>query len=298
LANPQIEPKTIVQTGNPLRRSESGTEVLYLREYPERLFAVLHEPSRPADVGLVFCPPLWGETTSTYARLAVCAKQLAKQGIAVLRYDAYGTGESDGESEDFTLESALADAVTAATYLREVYGAKRVGLFGLRFGASVAVHSALASQPDFLLLWSPILNLRQCMRELLRLRLTKELVHQQYDHVRVTTQSMMSELDAGRPVDIVGYELSPSFYEQMVSHSSWPERQPAGEVLWLGRQREQAQGMPMVERWRSQGGQLEAQFLNEIAFWEENSPSLFPRLFMDVSYAWLASLMRRTESSK
>jgi alpha/beta superfamily hydrolase len=222
---------------------------------------------------------------STYGALAHFAKELAEQGFAVLRYHPYGTGDSDGSLAEFSLQSACADAATAAQCLRERTAVQSMGFLGLRFGGSVAVHAAEATRPDFLLLWSPIVNLRHYGRELLRLRLTKELVHQRYDEVKVTTQTMIEELESGRVVDIMGYDLSAEFYRQMTAHPTWPDRVPALNVLWLARPREQGQAAPILDNWRSRSCQVDMEVFSEPAFWEDFFMS--PRRFMSASRQWL-----------
>jgi exosortase A-associated hydrolase 2 len=263
-----------------------GMETLFLGEYPRRLYTVVHMPSRPAQVGLVFCSALWDEETSSYKHLARWAKELEERGFAVVRFHAYGTGDSDGDLTDFTLEGVLADTSAAAQLLRERTGVKCVGIVGLRFGGSVAVHAASTVQADSLILWSPIMNLQQYCRELLRLRLSKDLVHQQYNQVKVTSRSMMHDLETGKSVDILGYELSPELYHQMNARSCWPDEPPAKKVLLLARPHEQGQYLLIVQAWKSRGCQVEVQLLPQKTFWEE--AYLYPRLFADASLQWLA----------
>ena len=261
--------------------------VFYWGEDSRRLFCVLGRPAGEAHTGVVFCPPFGDEMVCTYARFARWAKELAEEGFAVLRYHPFGTGESDGTSGQFTPRGAAEDSGTAVRWLRENLKVERVGLFGLRFGASVAVQAAAAARLDFVVVWSPIINLQQYFRELLRLRLTKELVHQRADRVNVTVKDMMDELDAGRSIDLLGYELSPEFYRQMIASTSWPEQPPAPKVLWVARPAEGSRATPVVERWRSQGSQVDIELLPEPVFWEDFSSAL-PRQFMDVSFQWMA----------
>ncbi len=260
--------------------------VFYFGEDSRRLFGVLGRPSSEAHTGVVFCPPFGDEMICTYARFARWAKELAEEGFAVLRYHPFGTGESDGTCGQFTPRGAAEDAVTAVQWLRGTAKVERVGLFGLRFGASVAVHAAAAARPDFVVVWSPIINLQQYFRELLRLRLTKELVHQKASQVKVTAKHMIAELEAGRTIDLLGYEVSPEFYRQMAGSDGWPEQAPAPEVLWLARPPEQSRAQPVVELWRKQGGRVDLQALAEPVFWEDFSSAL-PLQFMEVSFRWM-----------
>ena len=72
---------------------------------------------------------------------AMQAAALAEQGIASLRIDFRGYGESVGEMADTTFEGMLADVATARTYLSEVEGvdAERIGVIGYSFGAAIAM---------------------------------------------------------------------------------------------------------------------------------------------------------------
>jgi pimeloyl-ACP methyl ester carboxylesterase len=69
------------------------------------------------------------------------AAALAAEGIASLRIDFRGYGESAGDMADTTFEGMLADVATARTYLAEVDGvdATRIGVVGYSFGAAIAM---------------------------------------------------------------------------------------------------------------------------------------------------------------
>ena len=72
---------------------------------------------------------------------ALQAEALAAEGIASLRIDFRGYGESSGDMADTTLEGLVADAAAARSYLAEVDGvdAARIGVVGYSFGAAVAM---------------------------------------------------------------------------------------------------------------------------------------------------------------
>src|SRR5271155_1661041 len=117
-------------------------DLFFFGEDSRRIFGLLAKPAGRAHTALVFCPPLGEEMVSTYARFARWSKDLADQGFVVLRYHPRGTGESAGSSKDFTLDGAAEDAAAAVKWLRENVEVDRVGIFGLRFGASAAVHAS------------------------------------------------------------------------------------------------------------------------------------------------------------
>lgn len=266
---------------------EDALEILYFGEHSHRMFGALHRPAGKAHTGLVFCPSYGDEMVVSYTPFARWAKELAQKGFAVFRYHPYGVAESDGTPADFSFESAVSDAVGAAHYFQEKVPVDRVGFVGLRFGGRVAIEAALRTKVDLVVLWSPVLSLRQYCRDLMRLRLTTELVHQQAEQVRVTSRGMIEELEAGRSIDLLGLELSPEFYKQMNANPPLPENPPAPEVLWLARSAERVPAAKAVESWSKSGRRVDLQVLAENAFWEEHS-SDFPREFANASLAWLS----------
>lgn len=264
-----------------------ATEVVYFGPDLHRMFGVLQRPSGRARAGIVLCPPYGEEMVASYTHFTRWAKKLAQEGFVVFRYHPYGTGESEGDPGDFTLESAKSGAVEAVSYLKTRIHLDRLGLFGLRFGGFVAVQAATVCRPDFLVLWSPVVQPKQYCRDLLRMLLTTELVHQQTERVRVTTRTLVEELEAGRPVDIMGYDMSPEFYRQMTANPAFPEAPPASDVLWLTRPREGSPATSVVEKWKANGKNVELQSLDGPAFWEDWEFG-FPENFARATSSWLA----------
>lgn len=259
--------------------------VFYFGEQSRQLFGVLETPPKKPRAGLVFCPPFGEEMVATYARLSIFSKNLAKQGYAVLRYHPFGTGESGGSFADFTVTGALRDTLEAVNCLRERTGVDKWGFFGLRFGAFSAVQAGLISPPDFVIFWSPIINLQNYIRELLRTRLTAEMVHLHKEQVRITTRDMVEEFEAERSVDILGYEFSPKLYREM-NAGTWPTTPVSTKMLWLSRATEKRQLVSLPDSWTNPGGKVDFQTHPEFPFWEEYS-SMFPNKFASASMSWL-----------
>jgi uncharacterized protein len=79
-----------------------------------------------------------------FARLAT---GLATAGVATLRYDLRGHGESDGRPEESSLAAHLNDIRVARSGLREATGASTVSLLGTSFGGGLTAYYA-AKRPD------------------------------------------------------------------------------------------------------------------------------------------------------
>jgi len=128
----------------------------------------LHTPGgeRTREVGVVLCSPLGRDARCAHLPLRLLAEDLASAGIATLRYDHLGTGDS------LDLEAPEADALpvwlegvqAAVAALRERTGVKRVVLAGVRFGATLAALSA--DLADGLVLLGPVVRGGPWLREL------------------------------------------------------------------------------------------------------------------------------------
>ena len=79
---------------------------------------------------------------------AVIADALARAGIATLRYDDRGFGESTGDITNYTTEDLKADALAGVKLLRERFD--KVGVVGDSEGGSIALMLAADKQVDFI----------------------------------------------------------------------------------------------------------------------------------------------------
>jgi hypothetical protein len=118
------------------------------------------------------------------------------------------------------------------------------------------------------------------------LRMTKDMVHFKEDRVRVTARELTAELEAGRSIDLLGYETSPELYRQMTACESWPGTPPAPEVLWMTLPSEQTRAESIASAWRARGCKVDLQAFRERIFWEDFS-SDFPHQFAESSIAWM-----------
>ncbi len=81
---------------------------------------------------------------------AAIADYLADRGIATLRYDDRGFGQSTGEGEAATTTDFARDAQAAVGYLRQLRRFGRVGILGHSEGGSIAIKLAAKAVPDFI----------------------------------------------------------------------------------------------------------------------------------------------------
>ncbi len=102
--------------------------------------------------------PVTGTEEGVFSRTA---RLLAAEGIASLRIDFRGSGESPGAFADTTFEGQVADGLAALDWLEAnpAVDGQRLGLIGWSQGGLVATAVAGRSdKPDALVLWAAVAN--------------------------------------------------------------------------------------------------------------------------------------------
>ncbi len=126
----------------------------------------LHLPDRGEASGVaVFCAPLGHESNNALWAIQSAAQRLAEAGVACVRFDYTGTGDSAGALEDpGRLEEWLGDIDAAVSFARTL-GPERVVLVGMRMGTLLAAEAVAAGTTvDGLVLWDPYATGRSFFR--------------------------------------------------------------------------------------------------------------------------------------
>ena len=97
------------------------------------------------------------EAHRMYVKLS---RTLAQHGIASLRFDYRGSGDSAGEFEDMTIRSEIADSLEAIRFLarHKRVNSRRLALIGMSMGGAIAAHVVARERSRFktLVLWAPV----------------------------------------------------------------------------------------------------------------------------------------------
>ncbi|HXY44156.1 MAG TPA: alpha/beta fold hydrolase, partial [Acidimicrobiales bacterium] len=131
------------------------------------LFAWVHSPpAGAARATAVICPPLAREHDASHAALRALADGLALVGVAALRFDYYGTGDSAGGEADERLVDSWLSSIQAAVAFARQAGEEHVAVVGLRMGATLAASvAAQLGRLEALVLWDPCPQGRAFVRE-------------------------------------------------------------------------------------------------------------------------------------
>lgn len=90
------------------------------------------------------------------------------RGYDTLRFDYFGTGDSGGEVSQADLAGCESDLEAALETVKDIAGARRVALIGLRVGANIAARVAARHLDEVaeLVLWDPIVSGGEYVRSL------------------------------------------------------------------------------------------------------------------------------------
>jgi alpha/beta superfamily hydrolase len=198
----------------------SGTvEPFYFPGEGGQLYGCLHRPAggEAALKVAVIVPPLGHEYENAHRGLRVLAERLSRQGMAALRFDLSGLGDSAGDPSTVDPAAWDGDVDRALRAARRRSGASDIVLVGLRFGALLAARAASRRRPEGLVLWQPV-PARPMVEEWKRLDAAEARAHG-------------TEPEADR--SLLGWSVTPNWLEGVGSYT-FPEDNSDASALVLG----------------------------------------------------------------
>jgi dipeptidyl aminopeptidase/acylaminoacyl peptidase len=113
----------------------------------QKIFGMFHRPlNMPSNKFpvVLMCHGFAGNKSGRYRIYVSLAQELAKAGIASLRIDFRGSGDSEGDFSEMTIETEVSDVLKALEFLNShpQVDNSRIGLLGNSFGGAIAVLSA------------------------------------------------------------------------------------------------------------------------------------------------------------
>ncbi len=164
--------------------------------------AVLTRPSSDSSKGVVLCHGLFGFKDSVTNR--TLTRILTARGLATLRFDFFGHGNSEGNLHDILLTTLISQAETALEVMRG-RGFPKLGLFGASFGGLVAL--LVASRTHAL----SALGLRCPLADL------PEILRQRYGRVAIELWRRVGRV----PTSIGQVPFHSRFYEDCLRHDAY-----------------------------------------------------------------------------
>jgi alpha/beta superfamily hydrolase len=128
----------------------------------QKIFGILHLPSNVDKApAVIFCHGLGGDKSGRHRLYVKVAEGLSKIGIASLRIDFRGAGDSEGHFQEMTVESQVSDVLVALEFLQShpKIIQDKIGYFGRSFGGIISLLAAERSQcAASIVVWAPLFN--------------------------------------------------------------------------------------------------------------------------------------------
>ena len=131
----------------------------------EQIFGVLHLPERRPAPAVIMCHGFTGSKFEAHRLFVKAARDFVSHGLAALRFDFRGSGDSAGEFREMTVTREIEDAGAALDHLvsRPEVDASRIGVLGLSLGGCVAAclagreaRVACQARVSALVLWAAV----------------------------------------------------------------------------------------------------------------------------------------------
>lgn len=246
------------------------------------LFGCYHAPAEgtPATRGVVLCYPFGREYIQAHRACRQLALRLARRGAAVLRFDYYGTGDSNGQDEEVDLVQWRSDTRRALVELSRCSGVTHSVLVGLRLGAAVAAQVA-ASRGDVekLVLWEPVLNGRAYL---------DELNTQHRDMLRRFFTDPGQSASQPEIGEIMGFPMTPALFAELQELDMLLlAAAPAPQILVVTHRQNE-----LLEQWiarlQSLGSRVMLECVTDVTIWQEDpDKGLVPHRSLDAIVNWI-----------
>ncbi len=181
------------------------------------LYGVIYCPVKATSCpGVIICPPLFTEAMESHGVLVNLARLLAERGYPTLRFDYRGTGESEGQWEEYSIPEYLADIGEASVLLRRKTGGRPIGILGVRMGATMALMKAAEDNSfSFAALIEPVTHGERYVTDLLRLNVAQQL--RDFQKVTAGPGKLAEIIQAGNEIMIAGFTLNRERYNTLAA---------------------------------------------------------------------------------
>ena len=267
---------TIMNPGQP------EMNAAFLGERGSRFMTVSFRPARECRGHIFFIPPFGEEMNRCRALVADQARRFSGLGYACTILDFYGTGDSDGELYEATLDIWNANIRTAIERCVQDNNIPII-LWGLRLGALIAMDFSNRSEVPLhdLVLWQPVTSGKRYVTQILRQRVAALVGRQQKAE---TTQEIRQRIEDGEHVEISGYTVGRALIKDIEALEPVSlGKLCSGTIYWLENVSDSGQEISVasnkiVTALQNSGNKLEVAFFADPPMWQlhkrDNAPEL------------------------
>jgi pimeloyl-ACP methyl ester carboxylesterase len=263
-------------------------EPFYFGPASGQLFGVYHAPDahQARDAGVVLCYPMGQEYIRSHRAFLQLALLLAAHGFHVLRFDFSSCGDSPGQGAPAHLERWVDDVATAVHELKSTV-AERIGLVGLRLGATLAMMCGTQGAAiEAMVLWEPVVNGATYLAEL-------EDLHRAWLHGSFARPRQDGTHAPGR--EVLGFVLSASLASELerIDAFTLPKR-PAHHALII-QTGDHGEGRRLSEHLIRLGVQSRCEDIPGPPIWikkaDQEGQGLVPRPTLQCIASWMSEVL-------
>lgn len=135
-------------------------DIVWINSRDNEMLGIL-EYNSPEDKGkylVVLIHGFAGTKVEPHRMYKKISDKLCALGYTVLRFDFVGSGDSDGDYRDMTINGEIQDGLNVINFCKEKYDFKKLYILGYSMGGCIASIIASIVKSDGLVLWSPVSN--------------------------------------------------------------------------------------------------------------------------------------------
>ena len=265
--------------------AETALQPFFFGAEDRQLFGCLHASAQPA-ASVVVCPPMGHEYLFTHRSLRHLAQLLsadAQAGLeqSVLRFDYFGTGDSQGDAAQISLPGCTADAQAALAEAQRrqaaVGTAGALSIVGLRLGAVAAAQAAAATPAvQRVVLWDPVTD---GMEHLAALRAV---------HLRISGREATHKPGA-EFVELAGFPMPVALHSQIEALQRQPYAALAGKQVLLIDSSAEGSQTAFADWLKTQGVDVKLAHIPYPEIWNQDPyKTRLPTKILDQVCRWLA----------
>lgn len=205
------------------------------KNHAQDIYAVLHLPAHHKDrkvPAVALCHGFTGNKSEPHRIFVKMARELAAHGIAALRFDFRGTGDSEGDFEDMTISGEISDTIKALDWMEDAakhegLDKDRFGLLGFSLGGLVASCTAgRDKRVKALSIWGAVSDLNATLERFTRDRQQsiRNMSHGAIDYAgNIVGKAFLAEFGKIHPVNEVEHFKGPV----LIVHGTEDKTEPA-----------------------------------------------------------------------
>ena len=199
------------------------------------------------------------------------ALRLARRGFDTFCFDYPSTGDSDGDSSNFSIASSILSLERLVQYAISEMGLDKLSMVGMRLGAAIALEVSEQIVSESLFLIDPILDGSVYLKQLRNMQ-HDSLYDNPYEPPFLNNQSSLEE--------VLGYPLAERLVDELMQLAPNIELAQSRELVLLESENQAGSLLRLSQQHQDQGKQVRyIQSPNEFHWsdWRYNNMQILPR---------------------